>query len=151
MAAAGALDVAEVADIRLAAGRRLAANKYAVLQELVRQGILRIVVDNGIIETRLTFSSFRFRSNTSSTFDQVRDASRKQITTGSLAAGLGFLSAAGSATLGLGAGAGVAKETESSLHVTSARETKRDVSGSRMQIFGRVEIQFNTDYVPLNT
>ena len=119
----------------------MAANKYAILQELVRQGILRIVVDNGIIETRLTFSSFRCTSNTSSTFDQVRDASRKQITTGSLAAGLGFLSA----------GAGVAKETESSLHVTSARETKRDVSGSRMQIFGRVEIQFKTDYVPLNT
>ena len=129
----------------------MAANKYAILQELVRQGILRIVVDNGIIETRLTFSSFRCTSNTSSTFDQVRDASRKQITTGSLAAGLGFLSAAGSATLGLGAGAGVAQETKSSLHVTSARDTQRDVSGSRMQIFGRVEIQFNTDYVPLNT
>ena len=95
VAAAGALDVAEVADIRLAAGRRLAANKYAILQELVRQGILRIVIDNRIIETRLTFSSFRCTSNTSSTFDQVRDASRKQITTGSLVAGLGFLSAAG--------------------------------------------------------
>mgnify|MGYP007027323097 FL=1 len=129
----------------------MAANKYAILQEMVRRGILRIVVDNGIIETRLTFSSFRRTSNTSSPFDQVRDASRKQITTGSLAAGLGFLSAAGSATLGLDAGAGVAKETESSLHVTSARETQRDVSGSRMQIFGRVEIQFKTDYVPLNT
>ena len=64
---------------------------------------------------------------------------------------MGFLSAAGSATLGLGAGARVTQGTESSLHVTSARETQRDVSGSRMQIFGRVEIQFKTDYVPLNT
>ena len=148
---AGALDAAEVTDIRLAAGRRLAANKFAILQEMVRQGILRIVVDNGIIETRLTFSSFRRTSHTSSTFDQVRDASRETTTTGALAVGLGFLGAAGSGTLGLGAGAGVAKETESSLHVTSARETQRDVSGSRMQIFGRVEIQFKTDYVPLNT
>ena len=61
------------------------------------------------------------------------------------------MGAAGLGQLGLGVGAGGANEKESFLHVTSARESQRDVSGSRVQIFGRVELQFKTDYVPLNT
>ena len=100
VATIGALDDTEVGIIRVAAGKRLAANKFALLQEMVRQGILRIVVDSGIIETRLTFSNYRRTSNTSSTFDQTRDASRESVTAGSLAAGLGFLGAAGAGILG---------------------------------------------------
>lgn len=147
----GDLNDAEVTDIRQAAGRRLAANKYVLLQEMVRQGILRIVVDNGIIETRLTFSSFRRTSSTSSTFDQIRKASSEITSTGQIGAGLGFLGAAGAGILGAAVGVGGGKEKDSFLHVTTTRESQRDVSGSSVQIFGRVEIQFKTDYVPLNT
>ena len=82
VATSGALDDTEVQAIRDAAAKRLAANKFSLLQEMVRQGILRIVVDNGIIETRLTFSTFSRSDHRTSTFDQVRKASSETTTTG---------------------------------------------------------------------
>ena len=38
-----------------------------------------------------------------------------------------------------------------SLKVSTARSTDRDILGSAVQVFGRVQIDFNTDYPPLNT
>jgi hypothetical protein len=46
----------------------------------------------------------------------------------------------------MGAGAGV---TRSNLTVTTSKDTHRDVSGSRVQIFGRVKLNFKTDLLPL--
>lgn len=151
VATSGDLDGSEVQAIRLAAAKRLAANKFSVLQEMMRQGILRIVVDNGIIESRLTFSTYSRSDHRTSTFDQVRKASQEGTVGGAVAGGVGAVLPANIFAGGLGVAAGVGNESESFLHVTTSRESQRDVSGSRVQIFGRVELHFETDYVPLNT
>ena len=58
VATAGPLDAAKVTAICDAVAVRLAANKYDLLKEMVKQGILRIVVESGTIETRLTFTTY---------------------------------------------------------------------------------------------
>ena len=41
-----------------AVARRISVNKYDMLKEMVKQGILRLVIENGDIETRLTFTTY---------------------------------------------------------------------------------------------
>jgi hypothetical protein len=41
-----------------AVANRLAANKYTLLKEMVKMGVLRLVVGNGHILTRLTFTTY---------------------------------------------------------------------------------------------
>jgi len=57
-AAAGAIDQAAYEKIVDAVASRIGANKYDLLKEMVKQGILRLVVENGVIETRLTFTTY---------------------------------------------------------------------------------------------
>jgi hypothetical protein len=150
VAAAGNLDAAKVDAIRDAAGRRIAANQFELLQEMVRQGILRIVIDNGIIETRLTFtthgSSERLRTSTT----RVTDTSSGVGVSGSIGGGRSFLSSVVGRSQGGGFTGGIGLSRQSTVRVSSATARDRDVNGSRVQIFGRVEIRFKTDYVPLN-
>jgi hypothetical protein len=40
-------------------------------------------------------------------------------------------------------------EAKASLSVSTANATQRDVTGSRVQIYGRVRLNFKTDLVPL--
>jgi hypothetical protein len=46
-------------------------------------------------------------------------------------------------------GAGGFGKSNSSLTVSTSKESHRDVSGSRVQIFGRVRLNFKTDLLPL--
>ncbi|WP_413699981.1 hypothetical protein ACLKMH_22110 [Psychromonas sp. KJ10-10] len=50
----------------------IAQNKFTLLQNMVKQGMLRLVVDNGTIETSLTFDA----SSTASTYENVTDFER---------------------------------------------------------------------------
>lgn len=138
---AGALNAGRRTTIAQAIARRIAANKYDLLQTMVRQGVLRLYVDNGTIETRLTFSTYGQAINSSETTN--RDRTETNIGAG---AGVGMGSLLGSGVAGMGVGAGF---TRSSLTVTTSKDTHRDVSGSRVQIFGRVKLNFKTDLLPL--
>jgi hypothetical protein len=128
-----------------AIARRIANNKYDLLQTMVRQGVLRLYVDNGTIETRLTFSTYGQSSvSSASTFRQrAEDFTSKS---SGIAGGFGVLG--GIAAAGVAAGAASASG-DTKLTVSTTKDSQRDVSGSRVQIFGRVKLNFKTDFMPL--
>lgn len=134
---AGPLDATEMSQIINAVTDRLACNKYSLLKEMVRQGILRLVIESGTIETRLTFSAYDYQSNTRRSSDYQRDASssRKGGTSGLLS------------TIFSGPSMSASRNTH--VHVKTAKESHRDVSGTRVNIFGGVTLHFKTDYQPL--
>lgn len=133
----GSLSEGEVSDIVEAVTDRLACNKYSLLKEMVRQGILRLVVETGTIETRLTFSAYDYTSNTRKTTAYERETSSRRKVGAS-----GVFQ-----TLFSGPSLGSSRNTH--VHVKTAKETHRDVSGTRVNIFGGVTINFKTDYQPL--
>ncbi len=117
--------------------RRLAANKYTLLKEMVKLGILRLVVEKGVIETRLTFSTYAssFYQKNSSSYNSKDFTISAQAKTGSALKKWVQASASTKYT---------------SVSVRTSNESQRDISGSSVNIFGRVEITFKTDYQPLN-
>lgn len=122
--------------VLMAVANRLAANKYELLTEMVKLGILRLVVENGTIETRLTFTTY------GSTFYQ-RQATRYHRDSFRFKA-----KARTGAFVSLWAKAS-ASTRYCSVNVSTTRETNRDISGSKVQIYGSVVINFKTDYQPL--
>jgi hypothetical protein len=131
-----ALSESHVQTILQAVANRLAANKYDLLKEMVKLGILRLVVENGTIETRLTFTTY------GSTFyqKQATQYHRDSFQFKSKARTGWFVSLWAKAS---------ASTRYSSVNVSTTRETNRDISGSRVQIYGSVIINFKTDYQPL--
>ena len=144
-ASAGGLNANKRTTIAQAIARRIANNKYDLLQTMVRQGILRLYVDSGTIETRLTFSTYGQAISSSSKTNRDRFEDRFA---GGLGVGGGIGVLAPPVAGGFGAGTGFGGSS-SSLFVSTSKETQRDVSGSRVQIFGRVKLNFKTDLLPL--
>jgi hypothetical protein len=144
-ASSGNLSNQKKQNIAEAIARRVANNKYDLLQTMVRQGVLRLYVDNGIIETRLTFTTYG--EAVSSSAKTKRKRLESNFTSG-FGAGGGFGGIVGNTIAGFGGAGGFGKST-SSLTVSTSKESHRDVSGSRVQIFGRVRLNFKTDLLPL--
>jgi len=132
-----ALTASDMATIKDIVAQRLAANKYTLLKEMVKMGMLRLVVEKGVIETRLTFTTTAssFYQRNSSSYNSRQFAVNAAAKTGS------FLSKWVSAS---------ASTKYTSVTVRTTNETQRDISGSTVNIFGRVEINFKTDYQPLS-
>jgi len=116
---------------------RLAVNKYDLLKEMVKQGLMRIVVESGKIETRLTFTTYGSSFYQKQSSDYHRDSFnfRANAKTG------GFVSLWAKAS---------ASTSFNSINVRTSKETQRDISGSRVEIFGGVTLNIKTDYLPLN-
>lgn len=133
----GNIDQEAYDKILTAVANRIAANKYTLLQEMVKQGILRLVVENGLIETRMTFSSYnsKFYQSKSKDYNRKNFSVRAKAKTGGL---VSLWCKASAAT------------SYSSIKVSTAEKVDQDRSGSRVNIFGRVKINFKTDYLPLN-
>lgn len=143
VAVAGATSGDPVVD---AVARRIAANRYDFLREMVRMGVLRVVVDHGLVETRLVFRTRgrteRGRSESSS--------ERETLNAGLAALGAGLFMSGGSAgTSGGGFGLVGMYGARNDLAVRTTSSYDRDVTGSKVQIYGGVEIHFKTDYQPL--
>ncbi len=131
------IDDAQFNVILDAVARRISANRYGLLKEMVKQGILRLVVENGLIETRLTFSAYA-----SSFYQKNADSYQRNTYTRNSRGGTGpILSLFGNYS---------SRTSRTSVSVRTTKETHRDISGSRVQIFGMVRINFKTDYLPLN-
>lgn len=143
VAAAGALDAAAVTRIRDAIATRIATNRFTLLETMVRQGITRLVIDHGVIESRLTFSTYSRASSVQS----QRSTQRLGLASGGIGIG-GVGALAPNAILGA---AGIGGVGAFALRTRTASTLDRDVSGSSVQIYGRVSINFKTDYVPLAT
>jgi hypothetical protein len=114
----------------------ISSNKYSVLQNMAQQGMMRLVVTEGEIETKITFSTWQERESTLETKNKTRarQASRTKLRKGALGA---FKKAR-------------RKERQRQVTVNTAKSYQRDTSGTKVDIFGRVLIRFKTDYAPLN-
>ena len=137
VAAAGDLDQGEFDAILNAVANRISASRYDFLKEMVKQGILRLVVEDGLIETRLTFSAYAssFYQKNSTSYNRTNYKRRSKAGTGSLLSLFGNYSS---------------RTSRTSVSIRTSKETQRDISGSRVNIFGMVRINFKTDYLPLN-
>jgi hypothetical protein len=118
------------ANIHNAIASLICANKYSMLQMMVRQGMLRLVVTEGEIETRVTFSTWE-------TSETRTETGSREKTKNSAAALHGIL------------GFSARKNKQKMVTVNTAKSYQRDTSGTRVDIFGRVLIRFKTDYSPL--
>ncbi len=116
-----------------AAAKRIAANKYDMLKAILRQGMLRLVVENGYLETRLTFNTWEYHADHETTSNYEREK------TGSVGISgiLGFIT-------------GPSVRSGKKITVKTANTSSTDTSGTNISIFGGVKLQFKTDYLPLN-
>lgn len=122
---------------------KIANDKYTLLQGMVRMGLMRLVIDNGTIETRLTFDTYETHSDETKTTHRDRTVTKEKERQGR-----GATLISGFIKPGNGKG-GRARGKRRTVTVNTAKNTHRDTAGSHVQIFGRVEIKFKTDYVPL--
>ena len=124
----------------------IAGNRYTLLKQMVRMGIIRLVVDYGEIETRLTFTTWgmsqRDRTEQES---RVRALRLSYGRTAQTAVG-GNLSNAINVSRVVQTGL-AANYTSVSVRTTSSID--RDVSGSKVDIYARVLIRFKSDYLAL--
>lgn len=113
----------------------MCSNKYSLLQNMAKMGMMRLVVTEGEIETKITFSTWNNSSSGSSESDSLK---QKVITKNKVGGGLfGLITAK-------------KKNKTRTVTVNSAQSYQRDSSGSRVDIFGHVIIRFKSDYAPLN-
>lgn len=136
VAQTGDISAARYASLVEAAAVRIAANKYTLLTEMVKLGMLRLVVTDGTIETRLNFRAYGSDSFAQHTSDATRSAFsvRAQAQTGGLV------------SLWVKASASTAY---SRVRVQTAHTAERSGSSVSVQIMGGVKINFRTDYLPL--
>lgn len=134
----GALSSSGVDAIMLAVAKRIAADKYTLLQQMVNQGALRLVVEDGTIETRL-----RFRTSGADYFSSVSsDSNRKDFQFATKAKTGGLLSAWVKAS---------ASTKYTSVKVSTIDTRSGSSSRTSVDIYGGVKLNFRTDYLPLNT
>jgi hypothetical protein len=118
----------------------IAGNRYTLLKEMVRMGIIRLVVDYGEIETKLIFTTY-------GESQQLKAASAYQSRVFSGRVSARFISADVSACPKVVLASVAASYTSVSVRTTSSID--RDVSGSKVDIYARVFIRFKSDYVTL--
>ena len=133
---ATAIDDGALVRILDAVANRISADRYSLLKQMVKMGVLRLVVESGVIETRLTFntSGTSVSESASSSFRRSDFNVRASASTGSLISK--WVNASASTSY-------------NNVSVSTANASHRDVSGSNVQIVGRVQINFKTDYAPL--
>ncbi len=122
-------------DIHQSVAALIASNKYALLQNMSKQGLMRLVVTEGEIETKITFSTWNTTTSGTDTSDSLKSIDKSK-----------NLKSMG--ILGLFRSKQMSKNK--AITVNTAKSYQRDSSGTKVDIFGRVLIRFKTDYAPLN-
>lgn len=131
-----ALQQADVDTVTSKVREIIAGNRYTLLKEMVKMGIIRLVVDYGEIETKLTFTTYGQSEalRTASTYN-----TKAFNITGTLQAGK---------AINKWVKVSVAANY-SSISVRTTSSIDRDVSGSKVDIYARVYIRFKSDYQAL--
>ncbi|MDZ5810922.1 hypothetical protein U4E84_06140 [Halorubrum sp. AD140] len=131
----GSLDESDVHQIRMLVRRKISRPRQEALEELVEQGIVRIVLDEGTIETRLKFEAEGRET------DEVTEREYDRTRTGVSGSGRLLTS-----ILGVGVGGGY-----QNIDVSTRRERRESEVEVEGEIFGRVELNLRGDYQPLRT
>jgi hypothetical protein len=115
----------------------IAGKRYTLLKEMVRMGIIRLVVDYGEIETKLTFTTYGESTalRTANTLNTKSFGATANLQTGWAISKWVKVSAAAN---------------YSSLSARTTSSIDRDVSGSKVDIYARVLIRFKSDYQALS-
>jgi hypothetical protein len=124
----------------------IAGNRYTLLKEMVRMGIIRLVVDYGEIETRLTFTTWGMSQRDRTEQESRVRALRLSYGRTAQTAVSGNLSNATNVLRAVQTGL-AANYTSVSVRTTSSID--RDASGSKVDIYARVLIRFKSDYLAL--
>jgi len=134
------LPVPRYNEIRNAVAALICSNKYSLLQTMVKQGMMRLVVTEGEIETRLTFSTWN--NSISGSEDSHSDKTKNKTASNNFSGGgiLGIFKGSRSFN----------RDVNKVLTVNTAKSYQRDSSGTRVDIFARFNLKFKTDYLPLN-
>lgn len=122
-------------DIQQSIAALIASNKYGLLQNMAKQGMMRLVVTEGEVETKITFSTWNNSSSGSESSDSQKNIDKSKAVK---AAGI------------IGLFKSKNKTKNKTVTINTAKSYQRDSSGTRVDIFGRVLIRFKTDYAPLN-
>ncbi len=106
---------------------------------MAKQGVMRLVVTEGEIETKITFSTW---NNSSRGYESGNSRNVKDKSKAKDVRGVGII--------GIFRNKRKRKSTNRTVTVNTAKSYQRDSSGTKVDIFGRVLIKFKTDYAPLN-
>ncbi len=117
----------------------IVSNKYSLLQTMAKQGVMRLVVTEGEIETKITFSTWN-NSTRGSSNSYYRKEKNKYKNKQRIAGGI----------FGVFRKKRKQKTVNRTITVNTAKSYQRDSSGTKVDIFGRVLVKFKTDYAPLN-
>ena len=113
----------------------IASNKYGLLQNIAKMGLLRLVVTEGHIITRISFSTWNTSTSGSETSQSEKNKTKvKEVRGGGIISIFGFKN----------------KSKQRVVTINTAKSYQRDSSGTSVNIFGEVKINFKTDYAPLN-
>lgn len=134
----GTIDESKYKAIIDAVAKRISADKFDMLKFIMNQALLRLVVDSGEIETKLTFNTVGTQSS-----EQVEER-RNEITTNR------NVNARGWGTFGYGFLRGSGSYNSTTLTVNTLNQKNTDSANTDISIFGHVKIHFKTDYSPLN-
>lgn len=128
------------ADINFAISSLIASNKYGLLQTMAKQGMMRLVVTEGEIETKITFSTWNTSSSGSETSDKTKERNRTKSRQKIRYKPTSIFKRKKERK----------RVKNRTVTVNTAKSYQRDSSGTKVDIFGRVLIKFKTDYAPLN-
>jgi hypothetical protein len=139
LAGASTIVVPTYKQIHDAIAALIASNKYGLLQTMAKQGVMRLVVTEGEIETKITFSTWNNSSRGYKSENSVKAKNKSKAK-----------DARGGGIIGIFRNKRKRKSTNRTVTVNTAKSYQRDSSGTKVDIFGRVLIKFKTDYAPLN-
>lgn len=136
------IDKVAVAKLYDSVAEVIASNKYALLQEMVKLGIMRLVVEKGVIRTALTFTTWENQSETASQSEKyeskVRDVYVQK--TPRRPGIIGMIRARPIERH---------RTKTRDLHVSTSDSSSSSNQGTNIVITGGVEIYFRTDYLPV--
>ena len=136
------IDQAAIAKIYDSVAEVIASNKYALLQEMVKLGVLRLVVERGVIRTALSFTTWENESKSASSYDHHKAAvSERHVERNRRAGGI----------IGMMRARTMSRDRTKTrdLRVETTRESSSSSQGTNIVITGGVEIYFKTDYLPV--
>ncbi len=122
------------ANILDTARQRLSANKYNMLTEMVNTGVLRLIVESGELETKLTFRTWGTNSFSETKTEYDRESK------GSVGAS-GILST-------VFFGPKLSKDSHIIVNTSNTKTTSND--SAYTSIYGGVKLHFKTDYIALS-
>jgi hypothetical protein len=139
VATIGANSVAKLYD---AVAEVIAGNKYALLQEMVKLGVLRLVVERGVVRTALSFSTWEREAASSSHQEKHRSIVKDRYVQ---------MMPASRGILGMLRARPMERHRTKNrdLHVQTSSESHSTSQGTNIVITGGVEIFFRTDYLPV--